>query len=704
MSEFPAPPQSARMRKEILRGAYYGLIAWLVYGVLEYALAAIVPLATYPDNIIAAWYWGLTVRLWSVYAGLGMVFGAFAGFCAATQPYPRQRLEAAAALSVAIAYAANLCWGDVIDLPALSCAALIIGGLLLCIVSKVWRERLRAVANPWVSAALLLLSSRACRESLVGRPGWIKAAVPAGVALAMLIASAASRRLRHREGTVEWRKCAVLLGGMAAVLTATVYLNRGAPQPAPLVAGAQSGGGRETVVLITMDTVRADHLSTYGYERNTTPNLTRLAAAATLYKHAVAASDMTLPTHAAIFTGTYASWNGAHFEASRHAQALPISKSYRTLAEILSANGYLSMCVAANFAYFQPVFGFARGFAVFDSYSPVRFLSANKDYFIRYGVRRVMNRFMSTASFDLMTRRAGEINDRVEGLIKRYRNAGRPLFLTINYMDAHNPYVPPRPFDTMFGGGKVWLTNRQYERLTEEIGGLKRSITGAERDYLMARYDGGIAYLDSEIGKLMDRLKAMGLYENAMIVIAADHGESFGERHLLGHGLSVYQDETAVPLIIKYPRQHEARVVDEPVGQVDVLPTILEVLGYKIPSYVQGHTLFEHAAGSAHSPLISESFPIPALVQIHPRFNRVERALIAEDTKLISSSSGKRELYDLRHDPGELHNLCPAEPAVCAALQQRLDAWTAGIPRQKPEPRKWDEETVRRLRSLGYVQ
>jgi arylsulfatase A-like enzyme len=472
-------------------------------------------------------------------------------------------------------------------------------------------------------------------------------------------------------------------------------LNAAAPSPAQ--------GKHTPVVLITMDTVRADHLSVYGYQRNTTPNLALLAAESTLYRNAVAAADMTLPTHAAIFTGMYASWNGARYNAPEQVEPLPLSKRYATLAEMLAQKGYLTMSVAANVAYFQPHFGFNRGFAVYDAPSPLRFLSYDRTYYLRFGVRSLLNRFVPTADFDLATRRASEVNAAIAQGLRRDWDGRKPLFLFANYMDAHSPYVPPRPFHRMFPANGLHLTTEEYFQLADGVAALRRPLMPSERDHLVARYDGSIAYLDSELGKLIASLKDKGLYDDSLVIITADHGEAFGEKNLVGHGLSVYQNQIGIPLIIKYPGQRSGRTIDYPVSHVDLLPTVLDVLGYQAPEYLQGRSLL-HADDRPAPDLYSESFAQTKLIATHERFNRVERALVSGNMKLVSSTAGKRELYDISKDPEERQDLCGSANETCATFQRKLEQWCALIPRLRSPTQKLTKESLDRLRSLGYVQ
>jgi arylsulfatase A-like enzyme len=182
------------------------------------------------------------------------------------------------------------------------------------------------------------------------------------------------------------------------------------------------------------------------------------------------------------------------------------------------------------------------------------------------------------------------------------------------------------------------------------------------------------------------------------LIITSDHGESFGERNIMGHGLSVYQDEVHVPLIVKYPNSTAKQIVNHPVSLVDLMPTILNVLGYPIPKSIQGQSLL----GPAHD-VVSESFMHPFVSRWNPRFLQAEQAIFSGSTKFVESSSGAKELYDLSTDPNELHNLLPSapEPALETKLVEFMQAAVRGGKFDSPQ---LGSKTLENLKSLGYLQ
>ena len=223
----------------------------------------------------------------------------------------------------------------------------------------------------------------------------------------------------------------------------------------------------------------------------------------------------------------------------------------------------------------------------------------------------------------------------------------------------------------------------------------------AELNLLISQYDGCIANIDSKIGNLLARLRELGLYENTLIVITSDHGEAMGEHDMIGHGAGyVYQDLVHVPLLVKYPGQHEAHQSDTLVSQVDLMPTILDRAGCAHPYGLQGRSFQLRDALGSDAVYAFATTPPGDL----PRFREGHRAIFSESAKLIISTTGSRELYDLSSDPGEIRNEYTVDDPRANALADRLSGWFATIPRRIEQPPKMDTRSLERLKSLGYLQ
>jgi arylsulfatase A-like enzyme len=448
-----------------------------------------------------------------------------------------------------------------------------------------------------------------------------------------------------------------------------------------------------------MDTVRADHLSVYGYERKTTPELEKFAKIATLYRRATSAGDITLTTHASIFTGLYGRQHGAH-RSNQVPAGRPLARSFVTLAETLLAERYWTLAVVANRGYVSPHFGFDQGFLHFDTRGPVPFLARTPPYYLRRGVRAALMPFAPAAAFDQVTRTADDINDEAVALLDRARARGGPFFLFVNYTDTHNPYLPPAPYDTLFPGKDESWTSSDYEKLLWAVMRRgHRTISERERNHITSQYDGAIAYEESRIAALLQRLRELGLYEDTLVIVTSDHGEALGERSLLNHGVSVYQDQVFVPLIIKYPGQTEGAVVDAWTSSIDLLPTVLDALALPAPPGLPGESLLR-ISPDADRTVVAESFPAGA----ESNFDRTEWALFQGRHKLIRTTNGRRELYDLERDASESANLYDHGDTTTLRLDARLDEWLAATEaRGDSSTVELDAEMRERLRALGYI-
>jgi arylsulfatase A-like enzyme len=421
--------------------------------------------------------------------------------------------------------------------------------------------------------------------------------------------------------------------------------------------------GRPNVVLITLDTTRADHLGCYGYTRPTSPSLDRLAAESVLYTRAIATSSWTLPSHASLFTGKLTSSHGAEYDPEgplslasiieapkewRQYRARGLAESERTLAEILKAAGYETGAVVGG-PWLKKPFGLGQGF---DYYDDDQIESSN-----------------------------GRTADRVTAAATRWleRTRGRTFLLFLNYFDPHGPYAPPDPFAHAF-----------LEPGTKIPEGIPAGKT------LVALYDAEIAFMDQHIGRLLDRLREIGLYDDTLILVTADHGELLEEHGKVGHGEDLYQPEIHVPLFVKYPRREvaPARRAD-PVQLTDVLPLILDSSKVAVPAGIQGGL-----PPRVGHPIVAEVSPLPFSSRAGSW-----RALFDGEVKFLWNSRGDHRLYDLARDPGETTNLASREPERARRMATLLEKYLASLPRPGAAgpPVTLDDETRRALRSLGYV-
>jgi arylsulfatase A-like enzyme/Flp pilus assembly protein TadD len=402
--------------------------------------------------------------------------------------------------------------------------------------------------------------------------------------------------------------------------------------------------GSPNVVLITLDTLRADHLGCYGYKQIETPNLDGLAAAGARFANAYTPVPITLPAHSVILTGTYPMRNGMHdFSDNRLSASLP------TLASILRGRGYATGAVMGS-AVLDSRFGLNRGFDF---------------YYDHFDFSRLDER-----NLDAMERRGDDVVDRALGWLAGHSQ--KSFLLWVHLYDAHYPYAPPQPY-------------------------LSR--------YRSHPYDGEIAYVDAQVGRLIKYLKSKGLYDNTLIIVAGDHGESLGEHGEQTHGFFIYDATLHVPLIFKPPASVQVKqpVVQEAANLADILPTALEIEGIPKPETVQGRSLVPAMEGkTAAAP--PENYAETYLPRIHFNWSEL-RGIRFRQYHFIDAP--RPELYDLRSDPHELKNIYRQQRAIVDQMKKRLAGviaqYTPAHGEKTAEKEPLDPVLAERLKSLGYV-
>jgi len=684
--------------------AAWGVLTWVMYGAFEYASLTLVPLARWDYLTLPPEHWRWTAMLLAAYAITGAAAGLLAAWPALrwgrAAEIPGAVPLHAATLTLAVSSAiACLTAGHRIGVVALSGGVPVLLAALISLRRATAPNWIRVAGSPWVGAFLLVIPVRIAgflADTDLGQG----AAVVVMVALVCAAAGWLARGpLGVRTGLVP--PAVALLAVCAAMGIGTLWLDHGLPSGRFPEKPAALAAGRPNVVLVVLDTVRADHLPIYGYARNTAPNLLRFAAEAAVYRRAFSAGDMTLPGHGSMFTGQYASWHGAHLSPAPKASGWRLRESSLTLAEILAGQGYRTMAVVANAGYMWPSFGLHQGFQLYDNRTTL--LVYGLPYHLRRAMRWLVNGFVEQAEMERTARRADQITRDSIHVVEQAVASGRPFFLFVNYIDTHLPYLPPPPFDRQFPGKSARLHNSDLLALRRTVLEKKRLPTDEEKQHMISQYDGAIAYVDAELNRLLTRLKQLGVHENTLIIITSDHGQAFGDNYLIDHGVSVYQDQVHVPLLIKYPGREPARVVDALASGVDLLPTVMDAAGLPAPPGIHGKNLRTIAKDEPRM-VFSESFHDNLLAGWHPRFKRIERAMWLGSMKFIHSTSGKREMYDLSKDPAERHNLYrPGEP-VSVKLEALLTAWIRSAGQREQAPVKLSPETIEQLRSLGYVQ
>ena len=400
-------------------------------------------------------------------------------------------------------------------------------------------------------------------------------------------------------------------------------------------------GSPANVVVITIDTLRADHLGCYGDRAVATPNLDALARAGARFTQAFTPVPITLPAHTALFTGSFPMATGVHDFSNNKVPA-----SALTLAKVLQQHGY-STAAFLGAAVLDARFGLNQGFDT---------------YFDHFDFSR-----LDETSLEMVKRPGDEVVD--DALEWLRTDPPRPLFLWVHLYDAHYPYTPPEPYASRYPGRP---------------------------------YDGEIAFADAQVGRLVASLKDLGLFDNAVIAVAGDHGEGLGEHGEKTHGFFIYNSTLHVPLLIKVPGAAPITIEKE-ASLVDVMPTILQALRLPIPPSVQGRSLLSEIMGkpaSGASNLYAESY----LPLLHFHWSQL-RGLQADGLKYIEAP--RPELYDTRTDPHETRNLFAHDQAVAHEMRERLEAlerrYTPASGGGATEAEPTDPALADRLRSLGYV-
>jgi arylsulfatase A-like enzyme len=405
------------------------------------------------------------------------------------------------------------------------------------------------------------------------------------------------------------------------------------------------------VVFIVVDTLRADHVSLYGYPRATTPQLEAFAHDAVVYENAISPGTWTVPAHAAMFTGMWPSYAGAERVAADRILTTPIDPRAATLAELLQARGFRTAAFVANTTYVARVLGFHRGF---DEFFDWKLGAAD-------GVRNALVRWLEPRS------------DRV--------------FVFANILDPHEPYEPPKPYDTRFPGADSRYGAQMTSLLLSGV-----RATPEIQAHFVSRYDGEVAFTDEQLGALFADLKRVGRYDGALVIVTSDHGELLGEHGLAGHGLAPYEQLVRVPLMVKYPRNARAGSrVARRVSTLGVFATIFAQIGAPLPPNTQSRPLDDEQA------VWVEDVDVEGH-RVRVGYEGTHKLVTRENADVTTTA-----LYDLAADPGELHPIRDGTGAT--ALRTALRSFEGvARPVNDAQPPIIEPERERQLRLLGYIQ
>jgi arylsulfatase A-like enzyme len=448
--------------------------------------------------------------------------------------------------------------------------------------------------------------------------------------------------------------------GAILVIGGTRLRERAALAALPAVAG-----DAPNVLFLVLDTQRADHLSAYGYSRQTSPNLDTLAASAVLFENAFSPSSWTLPSHASYFTGRLPQEHRAGIVRRSY-----LDRRFPTVAEAFQAAGYATGGFVSNGYWCGRQTGVNRGFIRYED-----FYGSLGDALARtsLGRRAAYHWLPLFGVVDIPGRKRA---DRVNRDFLEWADGleGRPFMAFLNYLDVHTPLLPPAPFEGRYAGRPV------RRGRTLEIGALTGDmpvLPAAGIREMIDRYDESLLFLDSQIGQLMQALRERGILDRTIVVVSSDHGESFGEHGMMYHGHSMFRDQIQVPLIIRFPPRLDAGVrVSQPVGVERVAATMLELAGVSHEGF-PGETLPLADSASSPSPAIGGVGRRSMTAANWPSARGWVTSIVTGSHHILLNEDGSFRVYALS-DHGEEHDVSAAPgvaDSVSAWRQRYGDLW-----------------------------
>lgn len=540
---------------------------------------------------------------------------------------------------------------------------------LLCAAIVRWLPQLWLVAIGLLS--FLLLFDWLALSGRIRHSG----ALMLGLGLAVVFVRwyAAHAEAAHRF----WRRSLPWLAGLALLSAVGIEGSKWLAERRALATLPAASANTPNVLVIIVDTLRADHLSSYGYARATSPRIDAVASEGVLFETAIATSSWTLPSHVSLVTGRYP------YENRRPGQ--PIDPAFPTVAEAFRERGYRTGAFSANTFFFSSRIGFGRGFIRFEDF----FHSwADRAARTLYG-RKVSQYILQRLGYeDIPGRKLA--TDVTDATLDWIGSDERPFLAYLNYFDVHDPYLPPQPWRSKFsersepGGVLNSFLLRYYPEMTAEQ--LQDEI---------AAYDGAIAYVDHEIGRLLEGLDRSGLAGNTIVVITSDHGEMLGEHELYLHRNCLYREAIHVPLIVRWPGQIPAGLrITRPVSIASLPATLLDLVGGASPFPGPSLAPLWRTSGVESRPFTAEwpdplaeldKFPFEP-VKREPAYHGAMKSLVSEQWHYIEHEKFGRELFDWHNDPAQSHNLAgtaegqPAAESFAEQLKRRLSQPGPNVP------------------------
>jgi len=439
---------------------------------------------------------------------------------------------------------------------------------------------------------------------------------------------------------------------------------------------------KRNVILISIDTLRADHLSCYGYEKQTTPNIDLLSEDSALFLNTYASSPWTLSSHVSMMTGLHCVHHQVYYDDERMAPAL------KTLAQTLNMNGFLASAFTGG-GFVSSVYGFSKGF---DSYNE------GEGGVFKKNSAEIM--FQATSNW-------------------LEKNKEKDFFLFLHTYQTHNPYSCPAPYSTHFLEDDFKWDQIDLYNYLGGMPGLYRPLPEKDRENVIGLYDGEILYMDEKMIKpLIEKLKALGLYDQTMIIFTSDHGEEFGEHKGWGHRHSVYEESIKVPLIIKFPgSRYRGKRISSIINLVDIMPTILDWMNIRYPKMeMDGKSLIPLLSGRerkdrtflADIPPNLLNTPLPQRITMNSGQEKMilNRRFSKEDLDYFSFPPPVNipvELFALNNDPLEKTNIAHSMPEICDQIIRWINEIYSTAKKQKTSKVKIDDDLRDQLKTLGYI-
>lgn len=459
-----------------------------------------------------------------------------------------------------------------------------------------------------------------------------------------------------------------------------------------------------SVILIVLDTLRADHLSVYGYERATSPQLMKFAQGADVFERCLSTSSWTVPAHASLLTGLYPSSHGVHLSPESGSADLLLADELWTLSEAFRDSGYRTGAAVAN-TWLKRGSGFDQGFDWYDdkprhnmglepwvwslSHQLTNVLPKETPFLDTF-LARLWPYFTPYPSFtELAYASTRWIQQEPE----------QPFFLFMNAMEAHDPFEPPPPERDRWPGripGRI-----SFHQFQTDVMSGRTPLDPVVLEHIISQYDGEIAYLDRQLGDFFAELRRIGWFDASWIIVTADHGEHLGEHGLLWHRTSLYDPLLRVPLIVKRPGQTQGRRVSNLIQLTDVMPTLLASYGIQMPNDMDSAGLWQEQKQG-----LAELYYDRWIVQTHgTRAEHNQFVFERDGHKLVTSSRDPASLYKIATDPSEQHDVSLEVPGLLRELNEERERLVDSLP-PPPHARREagpDADTLRRLRSLGYM-